>query len=127
MDPSGEWAERFAGFKWTVRGFNVTMRYSFFKSRSLCLSYASDIIRLRGSSGKYAKMGRTRIAVELFAHALGWAIGYRLMTTAQTALLIKAGAKIFRSANYVEVNNNDGRAWAFYTVWYAAVATRTFK
>lgn len=118
VDPDGKWAQNYSGFKWTPTGFNVNIRTAFL-SRPFCLSYAWDILHLRGSwswRGKtYRNMDALRIAVELFAHGVGYYAG-RAVNKVNSSW----GKGLIKSGKYVEVNNNDSRAWQFYAIWYAA-------
>ncbi len=116
-DSNGLWAEKFSGFYRTYNGFNVNMS-SKFLSRYFCLAYAANIIWHYGGWDwwhfAYRGMRLTRIAVELFAHAvlyyLGWVIKY---------INKKWGNYLISHAKLIEVNNNDNRAIYFYAIWGA--------
>ena len=130
MDPNGCWAQNYYGFKWTSKGFNVYAQLKFL-SRAFCVSYALDIIRLRGKWywwGKgYNNMSSTRIAQELWFHALAYYIGSPIKTAlSKFGLSWKWLNDNIKKAYYMEINNNDGRAWVFSIVWYAGYAFKTY-
>lgn len=46
IDSTGYWAEKYSGFKWTSKGFNLNVNCDFL-SKSFCLLYTADIPRLK--------------------------------------------------------------------------------
>lgn len=129
IDYSGLWAEYYSGFKWTNTGFNLNVQLSFL-SRSFCVSYSLDIIRLRGQWywwGKgYKKMSSTRIAQELWFHALIYYVGSPIKSVLNTVGVSWSwlNSKL-NSAKYMEINNDDSRSWVFALTWWSAYTVRT--
>lgn len=129
VDFFGLWAQKYSGFSWTSTGFNLYVQLSFL-SRPFCMSYAKDIISLRGKWywwGKgYKNMSAVRIAQELWFHALVYYVGSPIKS-----VLNKLGVSWswlnskLESAKYMEINNNDNRAWVFSLVWWAAYSVKT--
>lgn len=128
VDVLGFWAEKYSGFSWKGKGFNVNVQLVFL-SRSFCVSYANDIIRLKGQWywwGKgYKKMSATRIAQELWFHALAYYVGSPIKK-----ILNKLGVSwnwlndIIIQAKYMEINNDDKREWIFVLAWSYASAIK---
>ena len=128
IDASGFWAERYSGFSWTNTGFNLNVQLCFL-SQSFCLIYAADIIRMKGQWywwGKgYKKMSVTRIAQELWFHALVYYTGSPVKT-----ILNKVGVSWgwlnsqLDHASYMEINNNDKRSWVFALVWNSVYSVK---
>jgi hypothetical protein len=86
-DPSGYWAEKYAGFLITTVGFKVNYNNSFLIPL-FCTSFAGDIAKKYGSykwftGWKFREMTIDRIARELFVHAILYAIGAGLITSAK--------------------------------------------
>ena len=130
VDPKGTWAQYYSGFVRNNVEFSLNVQLVFL-SRYFCLSYARDIIRLYGQWywwGKgYKKMSATRIAQELWFHALAYYVGYP-MKWALNKFNISWGwlnTKVDQ-ARYMEINNNDNRAWVFSLAWWSAYAIRTY-
>ncbi len=129
IDHSGYWAENYYKFSWTNVGFNVNVHINFL-SRAFCVSYAKDIIRLKGKWywwGKgYQTMSAIRIAQELWFHALVYYVGSPIKK-----VLNKIGIswswlnRQLESAVYAQINYNDHRAWVFSTAWWAAYTIKT--
>lgn len=121
-DSNGYWAQNYYGFKLTSDGFNVYMN-SKFLSRAFCISYATDVIKRYGSWywwGKgYKKMDLTRIAAELFAHAIGYYVGKGLNHVNRSW-----GTGLINSGRYIQVNRSDHRTWQFYAIWYGVSAIK---
>ena len=123
FDPSGMWVDYYAGFKMTRDGFDVNVTVSFL-SRNFCLSFAKDAINLHGAGPWFYKtirwMDSTRIAQELWFHALVYYVGGGMKT-----ILLKLGIswswleEKMRQARYIEVNYNDSRAWVYSYIWYS--------
>ena len=124
IDYDGFWYQNYAGFKKTPVGFNVNVNVKFL-SRVFCKSYAADFLKYNYTSsswfyGKmYSGMNDTRIAQELWFHALFYYFG-----SALKSVLSKIGvswqwlnSNIARAA-YIEVNSNDSRAWVYAGVWW---------
>ena len=129
LDTFGFWAEKYSGFKWKERGFNLNVKLEFL-SRAFCLAYAADIIKLKGKWywwGKgYKNMSATRMAQELWFHALVYYVGTPIKNILNI-LGVSWGwlnSKL-ESAKYMEINNNDSRAWVFSLVWWAAYTVKT--
>ena len=130
-DALGYWAQNYSGFKWIKnKGFSLNVQLVFL-SRAFCLAYAYDIIRLEGRwfwyGARYANMSAIRIAQELWFHAIAYYIGAPIQL-ALSWFGIKWGwldAKV-TSARYMEINNDDPRAWVFATVWWAATAFKMY-
>lgn len=129
-DISGLWAQNYSGFIRTSKGFNLNVHLNFL-SRTFCVAYAADIIRLYGQWywwGKgYKNMNSIRIAQELWFHAIVYYIG-----APTKAALSKFGiswswlnSKV-KSAKYMEINNDDSRAWVFSMVWWSAYAFKSY-
>ncbi|MBR3810796.1 MAG: RHS repeat-associated core domain-containing protein [Agathobacter sp.] len=128
VDIWGFWAEKYSGFTWTKTGFNINVQIAFL-SRSFCVSYANDIIRQKGQWywwGKgYKGMNATRIAQELWFHALAYYVGSPIKK-----ILNKLGVswdwlnKKIEKARYMQINNNDDRAWIFALAWSYASAIK---
>lgn len=70
IDPTGHWAQNYRGFKWTSKGFNLYVNHAF-TNKTFCRSYAADILRLKRTA-VYKKMTLTRIAAELYFHAIAY-------------------------------------------------------
>lgn len=129
-DVSGLWAQNYSGFKRTATGFNLNVHLNFL-SRTFCVAYAADIIRLYGQWywwGKgYKSMNSIRIAQELWFHAIVYYIG--APTKAALSMFGISWSWLnskVKSAKYMEINNNDSRAWVFSMVWWSAYAFRSY-
>ena len=128
IDINGFWAEKYANFSWTDTGFNVNVHIDFL-SRSFCISYAKDIIKLNGQHywwGKgYKKMNATRIAQELWFHAIVYYVGTPIQGVLKIVDISWGWLDgIIESARYMQINNNDSRAWIFAIVWFEASAVK---
>jgi RHS repeat-associated protein len=150
-DTNGFWAEAYSGFRRTNYGFSVNYS-SKFLSKTHCLSYAADVIRSYGGwslryGNAYKKMGKTRIAKELFAHAILYCIGKGLLASSlRNAVLntiikrfagntvlkslttasqkinyiqYKLGYYLFDHSRVIDVNNNEKwyRLIVFDLIW----------
>lgn len=150
-DNNGFWAQNYSGFRRTNYGFSVNYS-SKFLSKTHCLSYAADVIRLYGGwslryGNAYKKMGKTRIAKELFAHAILYCIGKGLLTSSICNTVLntiikrfagntvlkslttvsqkvnyiqyKLGYYLFSHSRVIDVNNNEKwyRLIAFDLIW----------
>ena len=127
-DVFGNWADSYSGFVTTDTGFNVNMNLKFL-SRKFCLNYAEDIIREYGkrknifSQKKYKNMTATRIAKEIWFHALVYYAGTPLQSFLKSkGYSWKQLNNWIDSAKYIEVNNNDKREIIFSLVWTFAKA-----
>jgi len=130
VDIYGLWAEDYPGFKWTSKGFNLNVHRNFL-SKSFCLKYAKDIIRLRGKKywwGKgYKDMGEYRIAKELWFHALVYYVGPSIK-----GIFNKIGIpngvvdKLMDRAGYMQINNNDWRVDFYTKAWTMSFLIETF-
>ena len=130
VDPTGFWAEDYSGFCWRERGFNLDVQL-YFLSRPFCLLYAAEIIRIGGQWywwGKgYKKMSALRIAQELWFHALFYYVGFPIKSIFNMIGLSWSWLNNnLERAKYMEINNNDSRAWAFSLVWWAAYTIKTW-
>ena len=132
VDPTGYWAESYSGFVWTTRGFNLSVQRCFL-SRSFCVSFAKDVIKqytkeknmVYRSNSRYAGMSYTRIAQELWFHALVYYVGSPIkLVLGKVGINWKKLNSWVVSASFMEINNNDTRAWAFATAWYAAAIVK---
>ena len=129
-DGLGLWAQYYSGFKRTSTGFNLNVNLVFL-SRNYCVLYANDIIKLYGQRywwGKgYKKMNNIRIAQELWFHALAYYIGSPIKTVLNRfGLSWKWLNDKVKSAKYMEINNDDDRAWVFSLVWNSGYALKTY-
>lgn len=118
-DPTGYWpkaysgfAETYSGFKWTSKGFNLNVHRDFL-SKSFCLSYASDILKIKKTK-TYKNMSQQRIAVELYFHAVAYYGTDLLRSMGINTKKIKEWNK---AAKYMEINNDDSRSFYFYLLW----------
>ena len=132
LDVVGYWAEKFKGFSWASKGFNVRMDNRFL-SRQYCLLYAADIIRQKGSwqwwpmGWYYKKMDALRIAAELFGHAVVYYAAAVLDCIARTiGVSIGVLQTLMKEAGDLNVNNDDKKAWAYYLVWALAGAIKRY-
>lgn len=148
IDPAGEWAQNYKGVKKTSVEFNVKFDEKFLL-KYFCRIYASDVIYNYGYfywGFKYRGMSSTRIAKELYGHAVLYAIGTRLVASSVSNQVLNAilkyygvnnklikslktvnkkiaylknelGMYLIQHAKYIEVNNNE-KAYmlAIYTV-----------
>ena len=129
IDFFGFWAEKYSGFMWTETGFNLDVQLEFL-SREFCLIYASDIIGLKGEkhlwTKKYKKMDKVRIAQELWFHALVYYLCIPMRRILNhfgvTSNIIDS---LIKSSEYMQINNDDKRAWVFALAWYYAYFVRT--
>jgi RHS repeat-associated protein len=141
VDYSGFATTSYSGIKCKSanKGFSVNMHYKFL-SKSFCTDFAKHVISVWGKKGKYCKMKKLRIAMELFAHAVLFVLGITLygmsiltFVTSQKAeryflnnkLLIYAVAE-YKAAKYlidhsktIEVNSDEKwyRVAAFGIIW----------
>lgn len=124
-DPSGHWAELYKGFVLVKgTGFNIRPNLRFL-SRSFCMNFAFDVIRLFGSgSGLSAKlygMSATRIAAELFSHAVVYYTGYATKRALSwIGISISHIDTLLREVGDTNINNDDKKATEYYIVWYSA-------
>ena len=129
VDIFGFWAENYSGFLWTSTGFNLNVQL-YFLLRPFCISYANDIIRLKGQRywwGKgYKKMSSAGIAQELWFHALVYYVGSPIKSILNTLSVSWSwlNSKL-ESARYMQINNDDNREWVFSLVWAAAYNVKT--
>ncbi|MDE6659611.1 MAG: RHS repeat-associated core domain-containing protein [Eubacterium sp.] len=112
-DPTGHWAEKYKKFKWTSKGFNLEVKLAFI-NKSFCKIYALDILRLKKAGFKYKGMTATRMAAELYFHAVLYYATNALLKVGVKKQTIKDWNK---SAKHMEINNNDKRFVWFYAVW----------
>lgn len=112
VDPTGHWAQNYRGFKWTSNGFNLYVNYAFV-NKTFCRSYAADILRIKRVLF-YKRMSLTRMAAELYFHAIVY-----YATNALTKIGVKNSTikKWKKQAYYMEINNNDTRVGYFYALW----------
>ncbi len=118
VDPTGLWAERYI-FGVDRFGFGVNMRW-LFRYKWYCQAFAADLIWHKRETWwrwSYGGMGQTRIAVELYAHAVAYysieALNRRGIRSDQIT-----GYKQRAAVAYV---NNYEPWWhvgLFYTVWW---------
>lgn len=118
------WHQNYKGFELTKNGFNVDENKRFL-SRAFCLSYANDFLRKHGRwvlwrfCRVYSGMNSTRIAMELWFHALAYYLGSYMKTV--LSYFKKSSAKldsIIDSARKINVNSDDNRVAYFKLVWY---------
>lgn len=112
IDPTGHWAQNYRGFKWTSKGFNLYVNFSF-TNKTFCRSYAADILRLK-KTAVYKKMTLTRIAAELYFHAIAYYGTSALLLIGIKSNQLKSWKK---SAYYMEINYDDKRSGWFYALW----------
>ena len=122
------WYQTYAGYKISSNGFSVNVDLRFL-SRTFCLSYAHDFLKANGTwhwyGRTYSRMGKIRIAQELWFHALAFYIGTPIKI-ALKAINISwewLNDKIER-ARVIEVNSNDKRAPLYAAVWWAGFALK---
>lgn len=143
IDPYGKWAQSYKGFKRTSVGFNVNYHKAFL-SKIFCKTYVSDIAIRYGawkwSSFSYVYKGMTpkRMAKELYAHAVLYAVGKGLISVSKmntflnvTLLGLGVKSKVIKTLNtipkkikelekqlgtylvthagYIEINNNESK------------------
>lgn len=126
VDYSGYWCEEYIGFIKTDKGFNVYVSTEFL-SRRFCLSYAEDFLN-KYSDGKtwfwqktYSGMDKKRIAQELWFHALVYYIGTPIKKILKQFNLKGKWLNTFiDKAEYMEINSNDKRQWAYKLTWNMA-------
>lgn len=112
IDPTGHWAQNYRGFKWTSKGFNLYVNHAF-TNKTFCRSYAADILRLKRTA-VYKKMTLTRIAAELYFHAIAYYGTSALLLIGIKSNQLKSWKK---SAYYMEINYDDKRSGWFYALW----------
>ena len=112
IDPTGHWAQNYRGFKWTSKGFNLYVNHAF-TNKTFCRSYAADILRLK-KTAVYKKMTLTRIAAELYFHAIAYYGTSALLLIGIKSNQLKSWKK---SAYYMEINYDDKRSGWFYALW----------
>lgn len=124
LDATGYWAENYNGFKWTNRGrkykgFSLIVKWVFV-SRTFCLSYAADILRVARNKGYDLNMSRTRIAQELWFHALCYYIGAPIKNVLNFLGVSWSwlNTKV-EQARRMDINYDDSRAWVFALAWYS--------
>ena len=93
--------------------------------------YANDFLNRYGKKKwfvkQYSGMGALRIAQELWFHALAYYVGKPLQT-----ILSWLGVswnwlnEIINSAQKMEINSTDNRAWIFALVWFAGLAIKRY-
>ena len=122
IDTDGYWCEKLSGFKKTKKGFKVYESIKFL-SRTYCLLYASDFLRIYGKWKWYGKtysgMTALRIAQEIWFHALAYYIGKPLQKILSWCNMNWnwLNDKVSR-ASKIDVNSDDNRAWLYKAVWY---------
>jgi len=67
-------------------------------------------------------MGQKRIAVELYAHAIGYYLGNVL-----NQINPKWGKGWIKSGKQIHVNKDDDRTWQFYVLWESASLIRNSR
>lgn len=124
LDSTGYWAETYSGFEWTNRGskykgFSLNVKWVF-ASRTFCKAYAVDILIVAKKLGYKLNMSITRIAQELWFHALCYYIGSPIKTVLNSLGVSWSwlNTKV-NQAKYMDINYDDDRAWVFALVWYA--------
>ncbi len=122
IDSYGTWAERYSGFKRTSTGFSVKVNASFL-SRKFCIRYAKDVAMRYGYwhwwwGYMYKKMSVTRMAQEIWFHALVYYVGTPLKRVLSSVSITWTWLedKISR-ASVIDVNYDDSRAWVYAIVW----------
>ena len=113
-------------------GFNVQQSILFL-SRPFCLLFASSVIALDGNKGflgigsNLYGMSATRIAAELFSHAVVyWAAEPFRLAANLIGLDIKFLNDIHIEVGDTNVNNNDTKWLGYYAVWYGASIIKQF-
>lgn len=95
-----------------------------FLSRNFCISYANDIIKLKGTKywwGKgYAKMSATRIAQELWAHAVVYYFSKYFLLVVKSKWLLELVQDAYDRTKYIDVNHGDYRTIAYIALWTMA-------
>lgn len=129
-DVSGNWAEKYPGFIWNDKGFSLDVSLEFL-SREFCLIYASDILKLRGTwhflVRKYAGMTKLRMAQELWFHALVYYAAQPIKSILSSlGISLKRLNSIISRAQYMEINNDDERAYIYVITWTAAYLIRSY-
>lgn len=120
-DPSGYWPRwwRIRGFKSTWDGFGVNVNHRFL-SKWFCLAFAARIRKYRHSF-KYSyginRMSTFRIAVEVYAYAVGYYYG----RTANFISFRRFGNRWIDQGKYVNCNYNDKWARKYYAIWWATI------
>jgi uncharacterized protein RhaS with RHS repeats len=119
VDPTGKWAEKLPGFIWNPNGkgtvgFQVNTTPDFL-SKSYCLRYAYDILKMRGKRSwgilKYAGYNAVQMAAEFYTHAL-------LFYTSKITIPLTGHGKGWRdSGKIINIDPGDSRAGWFMTIW----------
>lgn len=124
-DPTGHWAQNYAGFKWRNNGksFSVNIHWNFL-SKAFCLAYAWDIIAIKGTWywwGKgYSGMSATDLAAEFFTHALLYYFSNI------TIRYFNRGYNWNLSGKIIDIDAGDWRKWQFNAVWWGSWAVQAW-
>ena len=124
IDPNGcDWYQYYYGFKKTSVGFNLYVNRKFL-SQDFCLKYAHAFLNANGTwhwyGRTYSGMNALRIAQELWFHAVVYYVGMpikKILKAIGISWALLNG--MLDSAEYMEINSNDKRAWIFKLAWYA--------
>jgi len=141
VDYTGFASTTYGGITCTKKnfGFQVKMNAKFLL-KSFCIKYALHVVSVWGRSGKYSTMNATRIAAEIFGHAvlfvLGIVIGtYSIMNLAYSwsasrylnklkgiinaAIAGKVASYLIDHSRVIDVNSNESwyREAAFWVIW----------
>ena len=118
------WHQKYKGFKLRKDGFDVDENLNFL-SRPFCLLYAYDFLICNGRwrilrGYTYSGMNKTRIAQELWFHALAYYLGSYMKTIlsffGQSSVWLNDKVS---SARVINVNEKDERAYIYSLIWYS--------
>lgn len=125
-DPSGHY--KIYGLKVNLKAKGFTVKFStFFLSKSNCRKFAEKLIKDQKENGKFRGMNKTRIAKELFAHAVLFCAGVgsvgggtvfnfisnvpkakaRIIKKVLSKALFKFGSYLIEHCKDIYVNNDE--------------------
>jgi hypothetical protein len=104
------------GWDYSIRGnvIDVPMK-AMYLSKLQCLAFASYIVGAHGNFWSAFGMDRTRIATELYAHALAY---YSTSTLKALGVSNATINKVNKSGSVANIDKGDSMA-ALYYVWWA--------
>ncbi len=112
---SEEMARIEGGWDYSYSAGNIAVPISrLYLSKTVCLSLANAIIRKHGSGGMCNGMDKTRIAAELYAHALGY---YGASTLLRMGIDSSTLRSLQSSGKTADIGLGDGRDDLYMKIW----------
>lgn len=112
---SNEMARIEGGWNYTYSESNIAVPINrLYLSKSVCLSVANSIISSHGSGGLCNGMNNTRIAAELYSHALGY---YGASTLIKMGIDNSQLRSLQSSGKTADIGLGDGRDDLYMQIW----------